>query len=414
MKRIPTLNINLWLNTVRFIDGEPTIYCRLTIQGKRTEISMQRSIPKENWSKGKAIGNSQKVRDLNEYLSLYKAHVLKVFNHMIAMDEHITAESLKKALVGVEEEKKTFVGVYQRLLLEFKQKAEKGNRSMRTHKRLEISRNKFIQFLQEEKKCSDILLEKITIAHAHDFEHWLTVKNNLSHNTAMKYIKINKQALEFAVKKCMLEKNPFKDFRCTYEEPKVVVLEQHELDHMWNHEMPQERLHQVRDIYVFCCYTGFAFSDAMDLQPDNIYLSLERERWICKNRNKTDTAENVMLLPIPEKIIEKYHDHPCRKIQNRLLPQLSNQRFNGYLKEIASICGINKPLTSHTARFTFATTVTLENDVPIESVSRMLGHNSIRTTQRYAKVTKRKLTNNMQNLRAKLNISENLEVNKVG
>lgn len=273
---------------------------------------------------------------------------------------------------------------------------------MRTHKRLEISRNKFIQFLQEEKKFSDILLEKINISHAHDFEHWLTVKNNLNHNTAMKYIKITKQALEFGVRKRMLEKNPFKDFRCTYEEPKVVVLEQHELDHMWNHEMPQERLQQVRDIYVFSCYTGFAFSDVMDLQPDNIYLSLERERWICKNRNKTDTSENVMLLPIPELIIQKYSNHPCRKIQGRLLPQLSNQRFNGYLKEIASICNINKPLTSHTARFTFATTVTLENDVPIESVSRMLGHNSIRTTQRYAKVTKRKLTNNMQVLRDKL------------
>lgn len=414
MKHIPTLNINTWLNTVRFINGEPTVYCRLTIQGKRTEISLQRSIPKENWSKGKAVGNSQRVRDLNEYISLFKAHVLKVFNQMVAMDEEITAESLKKALVGVEEEKKTFTGVYQRLLLEFKQKAEKGNRSMRTHKRLEISRNKFIEFLKEEKKCSDILLEKINIAHAHDFEHWLTVKNNLGHNTAMKYIKITKQALEFAVKKCMIDKNPFKDFRCTYEEPKVVVLEQHELDYLWNHEMPQQRLQQVRDIYVFCCYTGFAFSDAMDLAPDHIYLSLEGERWICKNRNKTDTNENVMLLPIPELIIEKYKESPWRKIQGKLLPQLSNQRFNGYLKEIAAICEINKPLTSHTARFTFATTVTLENDVPIESVSRMLGHNSIRTTQRYAKVTKRKLTNNMQSLREKLNISENSSKSKTG
>jgi len=134
---------------------------------------------------------------------------------------------------------------------------------------------------------------------------------------------------------------------------------------------------------------------------DNIIRSLDSELWICKDRTKTDTAENVLLLPIPKEIIEKYKDHPCREA-GFLLPQISLTNYNGYLKEIADVCSINKELTSHTARFTFATTVTLENDVPIESVSAMMGHKSIRTTQRYAKVTKRKLTNNMQALRTKL------------
>jgi integrase len=137
------------------------------------------------------------------------------------------------------------------------------------------------------------------------------------------------------------------------------------------------------------CYTGYAYEDAFGLGSENIFIGMDGQRWITKDRQKTEQAECVPLLPVPLEIIYRYRNHPHCVTANKLLPVRSNQRFNGYLKEIADICGINKELTTHTARHTFATTVTLENDVPIETVSKMLGHRSIKTTQRYAKVTRK-------------------------
>ena len=415
MKKIPTLSVLFWLNAGRLINGEATIYCRITINGKRTEISLQRTIPESQWDKGKVTGKNTACKAIDDYMSLFKANVLQHFNNMVASEKEITGESLKSAILGIEKEderKKSFSDIAKMMNKEFGELVAKGKRSQDTLDHHQISQNYFLQFLKEEKKIDDILLEKLNISHCYDFEHYLSIKINQSHNTYMKHIKNVKQVIFFAKKKCQLKDNPFESFKCSYIEPKIILLEQHEIETIWNHPMPITRLQQVRDRYIFCCYTAYAFKDSMDLTTNNIVISMDRELWLCKDRTKTDTAENVMLLPIPKLIIEKYKDHPCRK-EGYLMPRMSLQNYNAYLKEIATICGINKDLTSHTARFTFATTVTLENDVPIESVSKMMGHKSIRTTQRYAKVTKRKLTNNMQALRDKLNIlnsqSENNE-----
>lgn len=175
-----------------------------------------------------------------------------------------------------------------------------------------------------------------------------------------------------------------------------------ELNALVTKEISIVRLAEARDCYVFMCYTGFAYEDAFGLGPENIFIGIDGQKWITKDRQKTDQAECVPLLPIPMEIINRYRDHPFCSAHGKLLPVRSNQRFNGYLKEIAAICGINKELTTHTARHTFATTVTLENDVPIETVSKMLGHRSIKTTQRYAKVTRKKISQNMSVLKEKL------------
>jgi site-specific recombinase XerD len=402
--KTPHLTILFWLNATTLIDGHPTIYCRLTISGKRAEISLQRSVPKEYWSRGQVEGKSQQAREINDRLVLFRADVLKHFDAMKLRGELITPDALKSKILGTgggQEPQKSFADMTKLMNKEFGELVKAKKRSGKTLKRHEISQGFFTKFLEEQKKTSDVLLEKLNLSYCYDFEHYLSIKCEQSHNTYMKHIKNVKQVLDFAVKKCQLDKNPFKSFRCSYIEPKVILLEQHEIDTIWKHPMPITRLQQVRDAYVFCCYTAYAFSDVMALTMDNIVMSIDRELWLCKDRTKTETAENVMLLPIPKEVIEKYNDHPCRK-QGFLLPQISLQNYNAYLKEIATLCGINKELTSHTARFTFATTVTLENDVPIESVSKMMGHKSIRTTQRYAKVTKKKLTNNMQQLRGKL------------
>ena len=163
-----------------------------------------------------------------------------------------------------------------------------------------------------------------------------------------------------------------------------------------------DRLAEVRDVYLFCCFTGFAYQDVANLTKDNIVMGIDGEKWIVKDRKKTNTLERIPSLPISHEIVERYKDHPYCVYHDRLLPVNSNQRFNGYLKEIAIFFGIKKHLTTHTARHTFTTKVTLEHDVPIETVSQMLGHKSIRTTQIYAKVTQRKVSNNMKELKNRL------------
>jgi integrase len=158
----------------------------------------------------------------------------------------------------------------------------------------------------------------------------------------------------------------------------------------------------VRDVFIFCCYTGFAYSDAYKFERDALTIGIDGEYWLSTNRQKTGTRESVPLLPIALENIQKYQDHEYCKAYNKLLPVNSNQRYNAYLKELADICGIKKKVTTHIARHTFATTVTLANGVPIETVSSMLGHNSIRTTQIYAKVVEKKVSEDMLMLKAKL------------
>lgn len=200
----------------------------------------------------------------------------------------------------------------------------------------------------------------------------------------------------------MITHSPINNFKCTYKDPERDYLEMDELIKVYDKHITSRRIAEVRDVYVFCCFTGYAFETVYGLQPDNVFTGVDGSLWIGKNRAKTGTEEKVPLLPIALEIIERYKDHPYCVRQNKLLPVNCNQRFNSYLKELADICEIDKHLTTHTARHTFATTVTLENDVPIETVSKMLGHKDLRTTQIYARMTNRKISNNMKTLMGKI------------
>ena len=171
-------------------------------------------------------------------------------------------------------------------------------------------------------------------------------------------------------------------------------------------EISLERISIVRDIFIFSCFTGLSYVDIANLTQNNIVTGIDKEKWIHTSRQKTGTASHVPLLPQPIEIIQKYKDHPKVINSGKLLPILTNQRMNSYLKEIADLCKIKKVLTFHIARHTFATTITLNNDVPIESVSKMLGHKKLQTTQHYAKILDKKVSNDMQILRSKFDKKE--------
>jgi site-specific recombinase XerD len=198
-----------------------------------------------------------------------------------------------------------------------------------------------------------------------------------------------------------LNKDPFANYKAKVKEVVREFLSEAEIEQMMNKEFVSERLELVRDIFVFSCFTGLAYIDVKQLTLDNISLGIDGDKWIFKNRQKTDTASKIPLLPTAKDIIDKYADYPVCKNEKRLLPILSNQKMNAYLKEIADVCGIKKDLTFHIARHTFATTITLSNGVPLETVSKMLGHTSLKTTQHYAKILDKKISEDMMILKSK-------------
>jgi site-specific recombinase XerD len=220
----------------------------------------------------------------------------------------------------------------------------------------------------------------------------------------MKYIRNVKKVINQTVLNDWLPRNPFAQFKCSTHAVIREILDEAELSTLYNKEFQHERLAEVRDIFLFCCFTGYAFIDVFKLKRTDVAKGIDGDCWIFTRRTKTNTVSNVPLLPQAEEIVRKYENHPKCVQSDKLLPVNSNQKMNAYLKEIAVMCGINKELTMHIARHTFATTVTLSNGVPIESVSKMLGHKKLATTQIYAKVLEHKVSEDMQKLKQKFTL----------
>jgi len=271
-----------------------------------------------------------------------------------------------------------------------------------TLERYKTSLKHTIDFLKWKYNLSDIDIKKIDHAFITEYEFYLRSVRKCNNNTAVKYIKNFSKIIRICIANGWLDKNPFVNYKAKVKEVERAYLVQEEIQAILDKEFASERLNQVRDIFLFSCFTGLAYIDVKQLTRSNIDLGIDGGKWIFTNRQKTDTRSNIPLLPIAESILDKYKQHPQCLNETKLLPVLSNQKMNSYLKEIAAVCSINKELTFHIARHTFATTVTLTNGVPIESVSKMLGHKNLRTTQHYAKILDRKVSEDMQELRNKL------------
>jgi site-specific recombinase XerD len=402
MQTVTNLGLSFWINKQRTRPEGVPVYCRITILGQRAELSTGKYVDENRWSHGRVIPKCQADREVNQFLANYEAIVNRHFDKMMELQLPITAELLKNRVLGKTEKKLTFLEAFEWMIKECEELVKVGKRAQATCNKIGYTKDKVKTFMKNHMSISDINVEHIKPDFVHDFSHYLLTKDGQQNNSAMKYIKISRQVLTFAISKHKLSQNPFASFKCSYIEPEIEILEMHEILNMWNTEMPDIELEEIRDIYIFCIFTGYAFKDSMDLDEDCIFLGINGSKFISKDRQKSDQREMVMLLDIPLQIIEKYKNHKCRTIQKRLLPQHYNSHFNKYLKVVASACGIKKHLTHHTARHTFATTVTLENDVPLETVQKMLGHKSIKSTMRYAKVTKKKMHNNMTELATKL------------
>jgi site-specific recombinase XerD len=238
-------------------------------------------------------------------------------------------------------------------------------------------------------------LSSIEFSFAVKFYNYLTVdrKKVIGEAAAKKQIKNLKEILTVAETNNWVLKNPIIKFKCGGDETDIPPLEYFEVEQIWNKDIRIQRLVEVRDAFIFQCFTGFAFQDVFALSTENIVkVGITGERWLIKDRGKTGVSEMVPILPIIEELIEKYKHHACRKDNGLLIPVNSNARYNGYLKELAVICGINRELNTHLARHTFADIMLNIMEFSLEEVSKMLGHKTTRTTQRYAKVRKNKIS----------------------
>jgi site-specific recombinase XerD len=273
----------------------------------------------------------------------------------------------------------------------------------KTFERYETSLKHTVAYMQWKYQVSDMDIKKLNYEFISNYEFYLKAERKCDHNTTVKYLSNFKKIVHICIKNGWLERDPFVGFKLTKREVERPFLVQEELNKIIDKDFSIERLKQVRDIFIFCCYTGLAYADVKKLSRDEITTGIDGEKWIWTNRQKTETATRIPLLPQALEIINRYKDELVCLNQGRILPVLSNQKMNGYLKEIADACGITKKMTFHTARHTFATTVTLSNGVPIETVSKMLGHRNLKTTQHYAKILDIKVGADMRVLRERLN-----------
>ena len=412
-----TFNLLFYVKKSKILtNGTAPIYLRITIDGKQTEIAAKRYILPDKWNSivQKVIGTNEETKALNAYLKTLEQEVYDAQHQMLKDKKLITVETLKAKLTGQDKRELMLVPIFQDH--NQKMKALLGNEfSPNTLKRYVTTLKHTINFLKWKYNISDIEIKAIDNAFINEFEFYLRSKCNIQNNSAVKYVR---NSFGKIIRTCVingwLNKDPFLNYTSKVREVNRVFLTEDELKRLAAKEFKNERLNQVRDIFVFSCYTGLAYIDVANLTPQNISVGMDGEKWIYTFRQKTDTRTNIPLLPPAMAIIEKYEEHTLCKVKNKLLPILSNQKMNAYLKEIATLCTINKELTFHIARHTFATTVTLSNGIPIETVSKMLGHSSIKQTQHYAKILDRKVSDDMKVLREKFKPQMAILQQKIG
>ncbi len=393
--------------------GPVPIYLRITVNSQRAEASTGRECLPDKWipSAGRASGNKEEAKALNIYLDTIQSKIYEAHRQLLNSGDLITAETLKNKYIGKGEKPRSLVKIFENHNKQIE--ALVGSEyAAGTLQRYKTSLKHTIDFLKWKFSVSDIDIRQIDHAFITEFEFYLRSVRKCNNNSAVKYIKNFGKVIRICIANDWLEKNPFRNYKAKVKEVERAYLNNEEILAITNKKFKSERLNQVRDIFLFSCYTGLAYADVKKLDSSQITMGIDGEKWIYTHRQKTDTRANIPLLPVALEILEKYKNHPQCLNSGFLLPVLSNQKMNSYLKEIADFCGVEKELTYHIARHTFATTVTLTNGVSIESVSKMLGHKNLTITQHYAKILDRKVSDDMKELKIKM--QNNSNVSKMG
>ncbi|WP_338359713.1 site-specific integrase [Yeosuana marina] len=407
MRTSLTFSVLFWIYTKRAQNKQTNIYARITVNGRKVNISLKHKVDINSWdAKGQKVrGNSAIAREINLYLDEVKSDIVQCYRDLKMEKRILTAELIKSRYLGEDKIHYSLKDIfeYHNETMAYKLKVNTIGHYKTTQKHVFV-------YLKRKYKTLDIHLQNLDYKFIIGFESFLRgyqsrpSQGKISNNVAMKHIQRLRKIITLAFNMEWIDRDPFVKFKPKLEKKEREFLTEMELQRIERLSCSIDRLMTVKDLFVFGCYTGMSYVDIMKLKRDNIISGIDGNNWIMTERLKTKTPVKIPLLPVVESLIEKYEDHPRTRISGGLMPYLSNQKLNSYLKEIADMCDINKNLTFHMARHTFATTVTLSNGVPIETVSKLLGHTKIVTTQIYARVIERKISEDMERLKARFNV----------
>ena len=378
--------------------GKSPLMIRIFLNGEMLNLgSSGLNIDKKLWnnSTSRMKGRTAEALNVNAQLDKISISLQDIFKQY-KDDPDLSLDKIKSVYLGKDRPKTTFLEFYDKYLEDVKFMIGAG-KTKATYDKYSATKKHFMKFLELKYGRKDIRPKELTHVMIHDFDIYLRTTGGLKSNSATKTLKFFKTIVIFAQKCGIMSHDPFVNHHFHLEYVDRGFLTDEEIQVIMKKEFPTQRLEQVRDVFIFSCFCGLAYIDVANLKEDNI-VELDEKKWIMTKRQKTNIPSNILLLDIPLKIIDKYKG---KTKGGKLLPILSNQKMNSYLKEIADVCGIKKTLTYHVARHTFAT-MTLSKGVPIESVSKMLGHTNIKTTQIYARITNKKIEEDMTKLAEKL------------
>lgn len=329
-------------------NGNMPIMARVTIDGKLAQFNTKLEVNPKNWSAktGKINGRGAEFTRMNEMLDSIKATLHRHYQTILERDNYVTAEKVRNVFLGKEEKAKTLLQVFSQHNEQYALKVGK-TATQKTYTRYELTQNRLAEYIHDKYNVEDITFREINVVFIEGFYLFIRENYPCTHNTAMKFIQRFRTVVLFAHNLGLITFNPFGAYKLKFEYVERDFLEQAELDRIYQKSFASKRLEQVRDIFIFSCYTGLSYVDVCELIPENIRLSFDGNLWIIKKRHKTSVTSNIRLLDIPKSILQKYDG----KLPNgKLLPVISNQKMNDYLKEIATVCGINKKITFHVAR----------------------------------------------------------------
>ena len=394
-----TFSILFYLRKDKSTDNKITapIYCRITINGKRSEFSIKRQVPINLWVSGKesVFGRNDLAKTTNNYLFQIKGKLQEFYGRLQRDEKIISAKILKDIYFGLDKKVFSLLKLFRDHNQQMKELIGL-NCALGTFKRYETTYSHLEKYISLKYKKTDYNVREINFDFVTGFDHYLRVEHKCNNNSTVKYVKNFQKIVNLAKSKGLITIDPFISYKPKLGRVDRGYLTEVELNKIIQKDIVIGRLKQVRDMFLFQCYTGLSFIDVKNLKRSAIVSGDDGKPWIKTFREKTKTAVNVPLFQAALRIIESYANHPDCIKNNTVLPVISNQKVNAYLKELADICGIDKNISSHLARHTFATTVTLLNGVSLESVSDMLGHKNIATTKIYARMMSDRVSREME------------------
>ena len=383
-------------------DGTVPVMGRITVDGTQAQFSCKVTANPKLWDTkgGRMTGKSMLALEVNRKLDKMRVSINKHYQEILDRDNYVTAEKVKNAFLGLEYRCQTLLKVYAQYNEDYEKLYKAGMRSWGSLRRYRCVYRHLQEFLQSRYHVNDISLKELTPAFITDFEAFLRTDKHLCENSLSVYMLPLRTMVFRAIDNGWLTRDPFHDYKVPKVETTRGFLTKEEIHLLMNTELKRKTMQLIRDLYLFCCFTGLSFADLKNLKEEHIQTFFDDSEWILIDRQKTGVRSTIKLLDYPKSIMEKYRGL-CA--DGRIFPVPCYSDCRGILLRVAKRCGITKHLTWHMSRHTMATEICLTNGVPIETVSSILGHKNIKTTQIYAKITKEKLNKDMDKLSLQLN-----------